>query len=120
MPSASLVSNTSTNLTSASNMTSVEVVGSSNESGLFLAVQSVEKKVRNLEKRKGKLDAYREETRNGKELNQDQTAAVAKYDEVMTNLKFAKDLQTQFRNFLADEERTKKKQAKKEATERAK
>ena len=68
----------------------------------------------------GKLDAYREETRNGKELNQDQTAAVAKYDEVMTNLEFAKDLQTQFRNFLADEERTKKKQAKKEATERAK
>jgi len=101
-------------------MTSTEVVGSSNESGLFLAVQSVEKKVRNLEKRKGKLDAYREETRNGKELNQDQTAAVAKYDEVMTNLEFAKDLQTQFRNFLADEERTKKKQAKKEATERAK
>ena len=38
----------------------------------------------------------------------------------MTNLEFAKELQTQFRNFLADEERTKKKQAKKEATERAK
>ena len=58
MPSASLVSNNSSNLTSASNMTSVEVVGSSNESGLSLAVQSVEKKVRNLEKRKVRIGLF--------------------------------------------------------------
>ena len=53
-------------------------------------------------------------------MNQDQKAAIAKYDEVMQNLEFARDLQNQFRNFLADEERQKKKQAKKEASERAK
>ena len=68
----------------------------------------------------GKLDGYREDNRKGKELNQDQKAAIAKYDEVMQNLEFARDLQNQFRNFLADEERQKKKQAKKEASERAK
>merc|ERR1712029_1311467 len=115
MPSASLVSTNSSNLTSASNMTSNEVIPNPNDSSLSLAVQTVEKKVRNLEKRKGKLDGYREDNRKGKELTQDQKAAIAKYDEVMQNLEFARDLQNQFRNFLADEERQKKKQAKKEA-----
>ena len=69
---------------------------------------------------KGKLDVYREDDRKGKELNPDQKAAIAKYDEVMQNLEFARDLQIQFRNFSADEERAKKKQSKKEALERAK
>ena len=52
MPSASLVSTNSSNLTSASNMTSNEVIPNPNDSSLSLAVQTVEKKVRNLEKRK--------------------------------------------------------------------
>merc|ERR1712223_1484250 len=117
MPSASLVSSSNSNGNSASNMSSTEVIGSSNDSALSLALQTVEKKVRNLEKRKGKLDVYREDDRKGKELNPDQKAAIAKYDEVMQNLEFARDLQIQFRNFSADEERSKKKKLKKEAVE---
>merc|ERR1711974_210799 len=120
MPSASLVCNSNTNVTSASNMASNEVTVSANESALSVALQTVEKKVRNLEKRKGKLDGYREDDRNGKELNDDQKAAIAKYDEVMQNLEFARDLQNQFRNFVTEEDRVNKKKAKKEATERTK
>ena len=53
-------------------------------------------------------------------MNADQTAAVSKYDEVMQNLEFARDLQTQFKNFVSEEERAKKKEKKKDAAERAK
>merc|ERR1711974_99319 len=120
MPSASLVCNSNTNVTSASNMASNEVTVSANDSALSLALQTVEKKVRNLEKRKGKLDGYREDDRRGKELLEDQKNAIAKYDEVMQNLEFARDLQNQFRNFVTEEDRVNKKKAKKEATERAK
>ena len=68
----------------------------------------------------GKLDGYREDDRKGKELLEDQKSAVAKYDEVMQNLEFARDLQTQFRNFVTEEDRQVKKKAKKEGAERAK
>merc|ERR1719158_1285546 len=120
MPSASLVFNSNTSVTSASNMTLTEVTTSANESALSLALQTVEKKVRNLEKRKGKLDGYREDDRKGKELLEDQKNATAKYDEVMQNLEFARDLQAQFRNFVTEEDRVNKKKVKKEAADRAK
>ena len=38
----------------------------------------------------------------------------------MQNLEFARDLQTQFRNFVTEEDRQTKKKVKKEATERTK
>merc|ERR1712156_1274170 len=72
MPSASLVSSSNSNGNSTSNMSSTEVIGSPNDSALSLALQTLEKKVRNLEKRKGKLDGYREDDRKGKELLEDQ------------------------------------------------
>lgn len=68
----------------------------------------------------GKLDGYREDNRKGKELNPDQKAAIAKYDEVMQNLEFARELQQQFKNMIVEEERSRKKQLKKEALERSK
>merc|ERR1711953_460519 len=120
MPSASLVSSSNSNGNSTSNMSSTEVIGSPNDSALSLALQTLEKKVRNLEKRKGKLDGYREDDRKGKELNADQKAAIAKYDEVMQNLEFARELQQQFKTMIVDEERSSKKKLKKEAVERAK
>merc|ERR1740122_415312 len=120
MPSASLVSSSNSNGNSTSNMSSTEAIGSPNDSALSLACQTLEKKVRNLEKRKGKLDGYREDDRKGKELLEDQKSAVAKYDEVMQNLEFARDLQNQFRNFVTEEDRQVKKKAKKEGAERAK
>ena len=53
-------------------------------------------------------------------MNDDQKAAIAKYDEVMQNLEFARELQQQFKTMIVDEERSSKKKLKKEAVERAK
>jgi hypothetical protein len=66
------------------------------------------------------LDGYRADYQRGKELNDDQKAAIAKYDEVMQNLEFARELSGQFKTYVADEERYKKKQAKKDQAERTK
>jgi caprin-1 len=92
---------------------------SANTSNLAAAVAIVEKKVRNLEKRKGKLDGYREDSRRGKELNNDQQAAVAKYDEVIGTLEFARELTGQFGKLALDEAKDRKKTLKKEQQERA-
>merc|ERR1712013_632343 len=70
---------------------------------LQAALAIVEKKVRNLEKRKGKLDAYRDTLQRGKSLNEDQQAAVAKYDEVIGTLEFARELSGQFTKLALDE-----------------
>lgn len=74
----------------------------------------VDKKVRNLEKRKGKLDVYKEKEESGTELEKDQKAAVEKYGEVVQNLEFARELQKQFTAISADAEKILKKQAKRE------
>jgi len=87
---------------------------------LQAALAIVEKKVRNLEKRKGKLDAYRDTLQRGKPLNEDQQAAVAKYDEVIGTLEFARELSGQFTKLALDEAKDKKKLMKKEQQERAK
>jgi len=90
------------------------------DTSLQAALAIVEKKVRNLEKRKGKLDSYRETLQRGKPLNEDQQAAVAKYDEVLGTLEFARELSGQFSKLAIDEARDKKKMIKKEQQERAK
>jgi len=126
MPSASIISNVSSsgNLVQVSSTTSMATsVADSNlcgEGPLGQALQVVEKKVRNLEKRKGKLDGYRAEIQRGKTLNEDQKAAIAKYDEVLQTLEFARELSAQFKTLAVDEEKTRKKQIKKELQERNK
>ncbi|MFT7812609.1 caprin-2 isoform X1 [Arapaima gigas] len=50
-------------------------------------------KIRNIEKKKIKLEDYKKRLKNGETLNQDQMEAVEKYDEVVHNLSFAKELQ---------------------------
>ncbi|KAG8192498.1 hypothetical protein JTE90_018022 [Oedothorax gibbosus] len=80
-------------------------------------VTIVEKKVRNLEKRKGKLDSYRLDSQNGKELNEDQKKAVEKYDQVVELLDFAKDLQKQFSSVVQETSKEKKKAAKRDQLE---
>lgn len=91
---------------------------SSGEGTMSQVLQIVEKKIRNLEKRKAKLDGYRDDKDKGKVLDQDQKAAVAKYGEVLGNLEFAKELTTLFKTMALDEEKAKKKQLKKENQER--
>ncbi|CAG0890074.1 unnamed protein product [Cyprideis torosa] len=46
----------------------------------------LEKRTRNLEKRKSKLDGYKQEAREGKTLNEDQRQAVERYGEVIQQL----------------------------------
>ncbi|XP_041111087.1 caprin-2-like isoform X4 [Polyodon spathula] len=53
-------------------------------------------KIRNIEKKKIKLEDYRQRLKEGELLNQDQLEAVEKYDEVIHNLAFAKELQKTF------------------------
>ncbi|XP_077090549.1 caprin-2 isoform X3 [Siphateles boraxobius] len=50
-------------------------------------------KIRNIEKKKLKLESYNERLEKGEKLNQDQLDAVGKYEEVVHNLTFAKELQ---------------------------
>ncbi|XP_044041842.1 caprin-2 isoform X2 [Siniperca chuatsi] len=49
-------------------------------------------KVRNLEKKKLKLEDYKKRLNRGEALNKDQMAAVEKYEEVLHNLAFAREL----------------------------
>lgn len=56
------------------------------------SITAAEHKIRNLEKRKLKLDQYRNEQAEGKTLNADQAAAVAKYNEVIQTLEHNREL----------------------------
>uniref|UniRef100_A0A8C2V9R7 Caprin-1 n=1 Tax=Chinchilla lanigera TaxID=34839 RepID=A0A8C2V9R7_CHILA len=56
----------------------------------------IDKKLWNLEKKKGKRDDYQERMNKGERLNPDQLDAVSKYQEVTNNLEFAKELQRSF------------------------
>ncbi|XP_076350985.1 caprin-1-like isoform X3 [Tachypleus tridentatus] len=81
-------------------------------------VTVLEKKVRNLEKRKGKLDGYRSELNKGKELNDDQLNAIRKYEQVLEVLDLTKELQKNFHTIIQDAAKHQKKMAKREQLER--
>lgn len=49
-----------------------------------------------MEKRRIKLDEYKESQRKGTVLNEDQLAAVSKYEEVVRSLELARELEKQF------------------------
>ncbi|XP_073514884.1 caprin-1 isoform X1 [Phyllobates terribilis] len=74
----------------------------------------LDKKIRNLEKKKGKLDDYRDRMNKGERLNQDQLDAVAKYQEVVTNMEFARELQKSFMALGQDIQKTLKKTTRRE------
>ncbi|XP_048356955.1 caprin-2 isoform X6 [Sphaerodactylus townsendi] len=59
-------------------------------------------KIRNIEKKKIKLEDYKDRLKRGESLNQDQLEAVEKYDEVIHNLEFAKELQKTFSGLSQD------------------
>uniref|UniRef100_A0A8D0DRT5 Caprin family member 2 n=1 Tax=Salvator merianae TaxID=96440 RepID=A0A8D0DRT5_SALMN len=59
-------------------------------------------KIRNIEKKKLKLEDYKDRLERGESLNQDQLEAVEKYDEVIHNLEFAKELQKTFSGLSQD------------------
>ncbi len=58
--------------------------------------------------------------KQGKNLEDDQRAAMAKYGEVLQSLELARELSGQFKQLAIDEEKAKKKQTKKDAQDKAK
>lgn len=82
------------------------------------AITVIEHKIRNLEKRKVKLESYKDLQKNGKELNTDQKTAVAKYDEVLQTLDFTRELYKQIVGIAQESVKQQKKMARKEANER--
>lgn len=95
------------------------LVDNANVTPLRQAITVVEHKIRNLEKRKSKLESYKDLQKSGKDLNQDQKTAIAKYDEVITTLDFARDLCKQFLSIAVVSEKDDKKKARKEAFARS-
>ncbi|KAK7098776.1 caprin-1-like [Littorina saxatilis] len=79
----------------------------------------LDKKVRNIEKRKSKLDAVRAKQDAGEILEREQKEAITHYEEVIANLEFARELQKNFNQVAADIEKQQKKQAKREKMEKA-
>ncbi|XP_010885206.1 caprin-2 isoform X2 [Esox lucius] len=71
-------------------------------------------KVRNLEKKKMKLEDYMKRLKNGESLNQDQLGAVEKYDEVIHNLEFAQELHKTLSGLTQDLLKAQKKAVRKE------
>ncbi|XP_077050612.1 caprin-1b [Siphateles boraxobius] len=78
----------------------------------------LEKKVRNMEKKKSKLDDYQARNSKGERLNQDQLEALSKYQEVMHNLEFARELQKSFLALGQEIQKTVKKAARREQLQR--
>ncbi|KAM9377119.1 caprin-1b isoform 2-T2 [Pholidichthys leucotaenia] len=78
----------------------------------------IDKKVRNMEKKKSKLDDYQVRKNNGEGLNQDQMVALSKYQEVMNNLEFARELQKSFIALGQELQKVVKKSARREQLQR--
>ncbi|XP_032439907.1 caprin-1b isoform X3 [Xiphophorus hellerii] len=78
----------------------------------------IDKKVRNMEKKKSKLDDYKVRKNKGEGLNQDQLEALSKYQEVMHNLEFARELHKTFITLGQDLQKVVKKSARREQLQR--
>ncbi|EEB11098.1 GPI-anchored protein p137, putative [Pediculus humanus corporis] len=79
------------------------------------AIVIIGHKIRNLEKRKSKLDSYKESIDS---LTKGQIEAVAKYDEVVHQLELSKEYVKQFKVISDENDKEKKKQAKKDAQDK--
>ncbi|KAM4631128.1 caprin-1a isoform 7-T7 [Polymixia lowei] len=78
----------------------------------------IDKKVRNMEKKKAKLDDYQARKNKGEGLNQDQLDALTKFQEVNNNLEFARELQKCFLTLGQEVQKAVKKSARREQLQR--
>ncbi|XP_053171980.1 caprin-1a isoform X2 [Scomber japonicus] len=78
----------------------------------------IDKKVRNMEKKKSKLDDYQAKKNKGESLNQDQLDALTKYQEITYNLEFARELQKSFLALGQEVQKAVKKTARREQLQR--
>lgn len=74
----------------------------------------IEKKARNLDKRRQKLEEYKASELKGAVLNEDQLLAVSKYEEVLRTLELSRELEKQFMALANDVMKQQKKQLKRE------
>lgn len=79
---------------------------------------AIEHKIRNLEKRKVRLDSYKDLQKSGKDLTVDQLAAVAKYDEVIQILEFAREFVKHIQTISANSEKEQRKNARRELAQK--
>ncbi|CAF3674105.1 unnamed protein product [Rotaria sp. Silwood1] len=82
------------------------------------AILVLEKKQRNLGKRKEKLESYQKEAKDGKELNKDQNDALAKYPEVLGQIECVKELSEQFKKIQTDSTKNQKRLSRQAAEEK--
>ncbi|KAM4592657.1 caprin-1a isoform 2-T2 [Odontesthes bonariensis] len=78
----------------------------------------IDKKVRNMEKKKSKLDDYQDRKNKGERLNQDQLEALTKFQEINNNLDFARELQKNFLTLGQEIQKAVKKSARREQLQR--
>ncbi|XP_054475518.1 caprin-1b isoform X2 [Anoplopoma fimbria] len=78
----------------------------------------LDKKVRNMEKKKSKLDDYQVRKDKGERLNQDQLEALTKFQEITYNLEFGRELQKTFITLGQDIQKVVKKSARREQLQR--
>ncbi|XP_036417339.1 caprin-1b isoform X2 [Colossoma macropomum] len=102
---------------SLNQITSSQVPGTQSEA-MKQVLGVIEKKVRNMEKKKSKLDDYHARNNKGERLNQDQLEALSKYQEVINNLEFARELHKSFLALSQDIQKVAKKAARREQLQR--
>uniref|UniRef100_W5M4T0 Cell cycle associated protein 1b n=1 Tax=Lepisosteus oculatus TaxID=7918 RepID=W5M4T0_LEPOC len=94
-------------------------VGSALQELLTSILQRISKLIANYESRKSsKLDDYQAKLNKGERLNQDQLEAVSKFQEVVNNLDFARELQKSFLALGQDIQKAVKKAARREQLQR--
>ncbi|XP_067655705.1 caprin-1-like [Haliotis asinina] len=82
------------------------------------AIAIVERKVRNLEKRKTKLDNIKQKAASGGKLELDQKNAIEHYEEVIQTLEYSRELQKQFTAISNEAGKLMKKQMRREKLDR--
>ncbi|XP_034731082.1 caprin-1a isoform X2 [Etheostoma cragini] len=90
----------------------------SNSEAMKQVLAVIDKKVRNLEKKKSKLDDCQARKSKGEQLNQDQLDALTKHQEITHNLDFARELQKSFLALGQEIQKAVKKTARREQLQR--
>ncbi|XP_011487814.1 caprin-1 isoform X2 [Oryzias latipes] len=96
----------------------LDLGGGNNSEAMKQILTIVDKKVRNMEKKKSKLDDYQAKKNKGERLNQDQLEALSKYQEISNNLDFARELQKSFLSLGQEVQKAVKKSARREQLQR--
>jgi len=105
---------------SVTDLHSTSTINESNSTNdpLSQAILLLEKKQRNLGKRKEKLESYEQEEKKGKELNKDQKEALAKYSEVLGQIDCLKEVAEQMKKLQQDTNKNQKRLLKQAAEEK--